>query len=65
MDEEKDLFSEFRVIISDQGQYSIWPAERDLPVGWQGVGKVGTREQCLAYIKRIQAKSGPRGRRAK
>jgi MbtH protein len=38
------------VVLNDEEQYSIWPAERDLPVGWRRDGFTGTEEECLAYI---------------
>jgi MbtH protein len=40
----------FRVVVNVEEQYSIWPAERELPDGWRDVGVGGTREQCLAYV---------------
>lgn len=41
---------QFHVVINPEQQYSIWPAYRDIPAGWQTVGVSGTRAQCLAYI---------------
>jgi len=38
------------VVVNDEAQYSIWPAERDLPAGWRHEGFTGTEEECLAYI---------------
>jgi MbtH protein len=35
------------------GQYSIWPADRELPAGWCAEGMVGTRSECLAHIDRV------------
>lgn len=46
-DETIDYF----VVINDEEQYSIWPAHRDIPNGWQAVGAARTREACLAYIE--------------
>ncbi len=31
-----------QVVVNDEEQYSIWPAGRDLPSGWQAVGFVGS-----------------------
>jgi MbtH protein len=45
--------SEFRVVVNDEEQYSIWPAERVLPPGWRTGGPVGSREACLAYIETV------------
>jgi MbtH protein len=38
------------VVLNDEEQYSIWPAEQDLPAGWRADGFTGTEEECLAYI---------------
>lgn len=38
------------VVVNDEEQYSIWPAERELPAGWRAAGFTGTEEECLAYI---------------
>lgn len=40
----------YRAVVNDEEQYSIWPAERDLPAGWRDTGTSGSREECLAYI---------------
>jgi MbtH protein len=43
----------FRVVVNHEEQYSLWPAERELPSGWSDAGKVGTREECLAHIESV------------
>lgn len=43
----------YAVVINHEEQYSIWPADRDLPLGWKSVGKTGSRQECLAYIKEV------------
>ena len=42
-----------QVVVNHEEQYSIWPTDRDLPKGWLGVGKTGTREECLTYIEQV------------
>ncbi|MDQ1026941.1 MbtH protein [Streptomyces umbrinus] len=42
-----------RVVFNDEEQYSLWPAGRDLPAGWQAEGTEGTREECLARIAEV------------
>lgn len=37
-------------VINDEEQYSLWPADRDVPNGWHTVGSARSREQCLTYI---------------
>ena len=43
----------FKVVVNDEEQYSIWPADRMTPPGWQELEKQGTKEECLNYIKQI------------
>jgi MbtH protein len=38
------------VVVNDEEQYSIWPADRELPGGWRRDGFTGTEEECLAHI---------------
>lgn len=41
---------EFCVLINHEEQYSIWPADREVPAGWHTVGENGHKADCLAYI---------------
>ena len=50
--EEQDL-TLYTVVMNDEEQYSIWPADRDLPAGWKEAGKRGSKAECLAYIKEV------------
>ncbi|MEM9087114.1 MAG: MbtH family NRPS accessory protein [Cyanobacteria bacterium P01_F01_bin.53] len=40
----------YRVVISDEGRYSIWPEYKDIPWGWRAAAKTGPRKICLDYI---------------
>jgi len=40
----------YLVVTNDEDQYSIWPADRELPPGWTGVGDPRSREDCLTWI---------------
>ncbi len=40
----------YRVVVNHQEQYSIWPIDRELPLGWKLAGKTGTKKECLDYI---------------
>lgn len=42
-----------KVVVNDEGQYSIWPAERENPLGWHDAGKSGSKEECLAYVDEV------------
>jgi MbtH protein len=41
------------VVVNHEEQYSIWPADRELPLGWHNAGKTGSKEECLAYIDEV------------
>lgn len=49
-DKENDEQLRYRVVISDEGQYSIWPAHKDNAYGWRSTDKQGSEQECLAYI---------------
>ncbi|MFD5247397.1 MbtH family protein [Amycolatopsis sp. NPDC058340] len=40
------------MVVNDEEQYSIWPADRSLPLGWKEDGVSGTKEECLNHIER-------------
>ncbi|NBT97384.1 MAG: hypothetical protein EBT43_06155 [Methylocystaceae bacterium] len=39
-----------KVLINDEGQYSIWPAGQKAPDGWKEVGTAGSKAECSAYV---------------
>ena len=41
------------VVVNDEGQYSIWFADRDLPAGWRAEGVTGSKAACLEHIERV------------
>jgi MbtH protein len=41
------------VVMNHEEQYSVWPADRELPSGWTDVGVKGTKEECLAHIEEV------------
>lgn len=49
-DEDQTLYE---VVINHEEQYSIWPAQKDLPLGWNKAGKQGSKAECLAYIEEV------------
>lgn len=50
-EEEQDDNTIYNVVVNHEEQYSLWPAQRELPPGWRKAGKEGTKEECLSYIK--------------
>jgi MbtH protein len=55
----------YKVIINDEEQYSIWPADREDPLGWRDVGQSGSKQECLAYIKEVWTDMRPLSLRQK
>jgi MbtH protein len=62
MDRDEDK-TQYVVVINHEEQYSIWPASRELPAGWQRVGEPGEKKQCLDYIEAVWTDMRPRSLR--
>jgi MbtH protein len=43
----------YKVVINHEEQYSIWPADRENPLGWRDAGRTGTRQECLDHINEV------------
>lgn len=43
----------FQVVMNHEEQYSIWPDYKEMPKGWQKVGKSGYKKECLDYIEKV------------
>lgn len=55
----------YEVVVNHEEQYSIWPADRELPLGWNKVGRSGTKAECLAYIEEVWTDMRPLSLRRK
>lgn len=55
----------YKVVINHEEQYSIWPADRENPLGWNDVGIQGSKQECLDYIKEVWTDMRPRSLREK
>ena len=51
--DDQDDNARYAVVINHEEQYSIWPEDRDLPLGWKAVGKNGTKQECLDHIEEV------------
>lgn len=51
--EENEDDTIYKVVVNHEEQYSIWPAYRELPLGWKEAGKEGLKQECLAYIEEV------------
>ena len=55
----------YKVVVNHEEQYSIWPEYKENPLGWSDAGKVGTKAECLAYIKEVWTDMRPLSLRKK
>ncbi|MGH9456223.1 MAG: MbtH family protein [Thermoanaerobaculia bacterium] len=55
----------YRAVVNHEEQYSIWPADRELPLGWNDAGKVGTKGEVLEWIKEVWTDMRPLSLRKK
>jgi len=37
-------------LVNEEGQYSLWPSQIDVPAGWAVAHGPDTRQSCLDYI---------------
>jgi MbtH protein len=51
--EEQANATLYKVVVNHEEQYSIWPVDRENPLGWRDAGKTGSQAECLAYIKEV------------
>ena len=50
---EEDQNRLYAVVVNDEEQYSIWPEDRELPLGWKDAGKHGLKPEVLAWIEEV------------
>ena len=46
----EDETAVFHVLVNEEGQYSLWPAFKEVPPGWTIAHKSDTRAACLEFI---------------
>ena len=61
--EEREDNTIYKVVVNHEEQYSIWPADRENPLGWSDAGKSGTKEECTDYIREAGADVRPKSPR--
>jgi uncharacterized protein YbdZ (MbtH family) len=64
-DPDKEDTTIYKVVVNHEEQYSIWPEYKENPLGWNSVGKVGLKAECLAYIKEVWTDMRPLSLRKK
>jgi MbtH protein len=63
--EEREDNTIYKVVVNYEEQYSIWPADRENPLGWKDAGKVGSKAECLAHVKEVWTDMRPLSLRKK
>lgn len=53
LDYDQEDTTLYKVVMNAEEQYSIWPADKELPPGWNEAGKTGLKADCLDYIKEV------------
>ena len=60
---EQDDTILYKVVLNHEDQYSIWPADRESPLGWRDAGKTGNKQECLDHIEQVWTDMTPRSLR--
>lgn len=53
MSDEREDTTVYKVVVNHEEQYSIWPANRENPMGWSDAGCSGTKAECMAWIQEV------------
>ena len=48
----EDHDAEYRVLVNDEGQHSLWPVSIEVPTGWANVHGPARRSECLEYVEK-------------
>jgi MbtH protein len=51
--DEMPDYTIYQSVVNTEWQYSIWPAQRELALGWSSTGFIGSKTACLQYIEDI------------
>jgi MbtH protein len=65
MTDEREDTTIYQVVVNAEEQYSIWPADRELPLGWNSAGFSGPKAECLAHIENVWTDMRPKSLREK
>ncbi len=65
MTDDREDTTVYQVVVNHEEQYSIWPADRELPLGWNATGFSGQKAECLAHIEEVWTDMRPKSLREK
>jgi MbtH protein len=64
MSQDEDT-RDYKVLVNEEGQYSLWLASQDAPKGWKETDKKGNKADCLAYVSEVWTDMRPLSLRRK
>lgn len=47
----EDDAAQYLVLVNDENQHSLWPADIAVPAGWRVALAAGSRQDCLDYVE--------------
>ena len=53
----------FKVLINEEEQYSLWPADLAVPGGWAETGVCAAKDECDIYLEKTWTDMRPRSLR--
>jgi MbtH protein len=53
----------FKVLINHEEQYSLWPADLEVPGGWTETGVCASKEECDKYLEETWTDMRPKSLR--
>lgn len=65
MSNDREDTTIYQVVVNHEEQYSIWPADRELPLGWTATGPKGPKAECLEWIEQNWTDMRPKSLRDK
>ena len=63
--EDREDTTIYRAVVNHEEQYSLWPVNRELPLGWNDAGKVGRKQEVLDWIAEVWTDMRPLSLRKK
>lgn len=63
--EDREDTTVYAVVYNHEWQYSVWPADREFPLGWKSADFSGPKQDCLDFIERVWVDMRPRSLREK
>lgn len=52
-DEHEEDTRTYKAVLNHEEQYSIWPVDRENPLGWRDAGISGSKKECLDFIEKV------------